>query len=387
VLVRLTGEDKAFLSCSKDAILVIRMDAKSRADKLKEEKHMEMRKMWRKHTSAFSLIEMLVVLLILAALVTQLLPTVNKSEKEINTVADEYNMAGTLRYLETFNALHNSYPTALHTGLKTNATTGVEVMDGISIDCLMAMRGGVAPAIVGEWAWDGISKKVYEGVGKLGPTALSVGHEVTVSEAASLKNAGIKSLTYGSTVTAIDISTGAQPANSYNDASGTLSDGAGTAANTDICIAILNDGAAANFSRYYTNAAANTGDLFQNVTLFGQTVNAWPGLLTPKATDTLAILYISADVDWDNYYASWTGTTECASAFDDKYEDSGESLISLKLPARSPYMSNGSWNYYMGVFALDNSLTGNDSAKLLKQSAPAKLVAVFSPGHLETLTP
>ena len=341
---------------------------------------MEMRKMLRKHESGFSLIEMLVVLLILAALVTQLLPTVNKSEAEINRVADQYNAAGTLRYMETFNSLHASYPSDLHTGMQSSNVTSA-VMDGISVDVLMAMRKGIAPANATQWTWDGVSQKVFEGIGNLDGVATAQAQELTVCEAASLKNAGIKSLVYGATSAAIELDTAGGV---YTDANTSVS--AGAAGNPQITFTALGTNAAASFAKYYENSAGVAGDLYQNVTLFNQTVNNWAGLITPKATDTLAIFFVSADVNWDTYYATWTGNTETGATIDDKYEDTGDSLISLKLPARSPYMSNGSWNYYMCVFALDNSI-GAAGAPLIKQAAPAQLIAVFSPGHLETLTP
>ncbi len=115
----------------------------------------------------FSLIELLIVIGIMAALTALILPYFTDVETEAKDTACDYNQYGTLRYVKMFNQVNGVYPTGMHTGLpSTTATTAMDsLVDDTEENFETAARTTIEP--------------------------------LTAEERASLNAAGIVSLAYG----------------------------------------------------------------------------------------------------------------------------------------------------------------------------------------------
>jgi prepilin-type N-terminal cleavage/methylation domain-containing protein len=81
--------------------------------------------------SGFTLIELLIVIGLLAALASVILPTLMGDRDTALNSVDKYNQAGTLRTLRQYEAMTGELPNGLHTGLQAaDGTDGV--MPGVS---------------------------------------------------------------------------------------------------------------------------------------------------------------------------------------------------------------------------------------------------------------
>jgi prepilin-type N-terminal cleavage/methylation domain-containing protein len=333
----------------------------------------------RKKQAGFSLVEMLIVILILAALITQLLPTIQITEQEINQTADDYNNAATLRYLSMFKAVNGVFPTGLHTGLADNVDTA-NLMEGVSVDVAMALTDRDTSG----WQYNGTSKNPYEGNWSAGGSN-SHTKSLTVSEAASLKMAGIWSLGY-STVT-VPMSLKDDPGGTAYGAPTDSLDASDDVA-TPIYVCDLSNNAATNLLRgFESNGVADK--FTEKVTVRAQTVDLWTTNLASHGTDSLIPFFVAPTVNWEEYYADWNGNESNdvpnppSDVTEDTFRTIADSRIQLGLPASSPMMSSGSWNYYMVVMALDT----DQPVDQLYATPPAEVISVFSPSELRTLTP
>jgi prepilin-type N-terminal cleavage/methylation domain-containing protein len=80
--------------------------------------------------SGFTLIELLIVIGLLAALASVLLPSLMGSREDALEGIDAYNAAGTLRTLRQYESMTGKLPSGFHTGLDTNASSAA-LMEGI----------------------------------------------------------------------------------------------------------------------------------------------------------------------------------------------------------------------------------------------------------------
>lgn len=382
---------------------------------------MTMMRKIRKKQGGFSLIEMLVVIIILAALVTQILPSVNVTEREVNTIADDYNNAATLRYLSMFNALTGTYPSGLHTGLQDNANAPAPSPDNdswlpmpnISVDVAMMMLNEVDNTNCDSANDNWQLRDPNEKNPIIGNVALindrPVKNELTYGEMISLKKAGITTLGYGENATkAIDVST----ATSFGEALG---------AADLVASFVFQDIAAGNvpLSRNYmwdsTNsrvfpsagALAASNVLLETVTVRGLDAESWAGNLytgsnldgvaaTDAAPDvSFLITFVYNTVDWTTYYDDYRANDDDGNntidAADDVYGYEDSSRIEVVAPARSPWMANDTWSYYVAIFGVDNPDPSGGNVTVTSENIDsinkAELIAVLSPSNLKTLTP
>lgn len=77
----------------------------------------------RKEKKAFSLIELMIVIVIIGALTAIILPSFDVSESEAKNSASDASSYGTLSQLTKFNALYGAYPSKLHTGFEAESNT------------------------------------------------------------------------------------------------------------------------------------------------------------------------------------------------------------------------------------------------------------------------
>jgi prepilin-type N-terminal cleavage/methylation domain-containing protein len=84
--------------------------------------------------AGFTLIELLIVIGLLAALASVLLPSLMGTRDDALEGIDSYNQAGTLRTLRQYEGMTGKLPTGFHTGLQDNvpASTDDALMDGFA---------------------------------------------------------------------------------------------------------------------------------------------------------------------------------------------------------------------------------------------------------------
>lgn len=86
---------------------------------------------------AFSLIELMIVIVIIGALTAIILPSFDVSESEAKKTASDASSYGTLSQLTKFHALYGAYPTRLHTGFEASSNTAGDTK-------LMGTTSGIA---------------------------------------------------------------------------------------------------------------------------------------------------------------------------------------------------------------------------------------------------
>ena len=128
----------------------------------------------RRALAGFSLIELMIVVVILGALVAIIIPQFNQSESEAKDTGCDASNYGTLRQMVNFRSINGVYPSRLHTGFESDASSAVGMGYGSG-----AEGGKLAPVtysnLVGSSSWVTLDEK----------------------QAASLAQAGIVKLAYG----------------------------------------------------------------------------------------------------------------------------------------------------------------------------------------------
>ncbi|MDR1484630.1 MAG: prepilin-type N-terminal cleavage/methylation domain-containing protein [Planctomycetaceae bacterium] len=123
--------------------------------------------------AGFTLIELLIVIGLLAALASVLLPSLMGSREDALEGICSYNQAGSLRTLRQFEAMTGKLPSGFHTGLQ-DSTTAVTSVDGL--------MPGFAPAFLTNVSTPSIAGNVQT---------------LASHEAEALKGLGITELAYG----------------------------------------------------------------------------------------------------------------------------------------------------------------------------------------------
>jgi prepilin-type N-terminal cleavage/methylation domain-containing protein len=126
--------------------------------------------------AGFTLIELLIVIGLIAALASILLPSLMGSREDALEGICSYNQAGTLRTLRQYQAMTGNLPDGFHSGLKIDEDSGAALNEPMA---------GMPPALI----------KVLAEATASNPTAGIV--QLTAAEANSLKAAGINYLAYG----------------------------------------------------------------------------------------------------------------------------------------------------------------------------------------------
>lgn len=350
---------------------------------------MTMTKFQQLRRSGYSLIELLIVMFILAALLSVIVPQINFTKLEAANTATDYNLAGVDRYLKMYKALYGVYPAGFDTGFVSSdvaaaATTLALENYPVSNDFAAAVKGSSA-AYVGavEQALDfnlvqEINMDATVGVTSGDMTVAAMGtinagpSPLTVSEAASLALAGIRTLNDGTTT--VDFSTLVTTA--VGNANASLATASGL---TQIVVARVDSG-------FGLKSGTSLNGTLNGFT--GGTVASIDGTLT-TAIGQNCMLLVGPDVDWFNYYASPTYAANSAAA-GIAYGVTASSVIGLANAPKSPLVTKANKGYYIAVFRTDNSVATAVNAPAATTTAsftPATLLSVFDAGNLRNLNP
>ncbi|MDR2170197.1 MAG: prepilin-type N-terminal cleavage/methylation domain-containing protein [Planctomycetaceae bacterium] len=119
----------------------------------------------------FTLIELLIVIGLLAALASVLLPSLMGDREAALEGVCSYNQAGTLRTLRQYQAITNQLPPGFHTGLKTNAATLTDNLMSVPEALSININTGTSAEQLTASEANGLNKlgivKVVYGEGKL----------------------------------------------------------------------------------------------------------------------------------------------------------------------------------------------------------------------------
>ncbi len=157
------------------------------------------------NNKGFTLIELLIVIGLLAALSALVLPSLQADREEALGGICDYNQAGTIRTIRQYSKMYNHFPNGFHTALSaTNASTSDNIVEDVS---------GIMPGL----------PKAQDN--KLGPLAANAVVTLDNETAASLKNAGITELCYGTGRNAVAVDAGlnlVSPLSTWEDDGGAL---------------------------------------------------------------------------------------------------------------------------------------------------------------------
>lgn len=280
-------------------------------------------KMSRKN---FSLIELLIVIGIMGALAALILPAFSDSESAAKDTACDYNQAGTLRYLQMFRSANGVYPTGFHTGGSTATWAGTGAETDVELTTCATYNFSNTNASE-DLALEGGNGENYAG---------------------SLINAGIVTLAYGQGDAAafVELSNTAVTVKAVKE----CDEGATTwTEELDPLTGEVNPtGAPLTLRGVSLGHVAQIGQLDDMST-------ADTKCLQFRATDEpkfkIVPLYVAPTMDWEKYYV----------------DGPNESKVSISMPGKCPWGSDGKARYYIAFF------------KVYEDGTPAKLLCTSCP--------
>jgi prepilin-type N-terminal cleavage/methylation domain-containing protein len=262
--------------------------------------------------SGFTLVELLVVVAILGALTSLILPHMVSSEEEAKDTACDYNNYGSFRYVSMYNSVNGAYPSAMDTGLNAAGDNFV----------------GMYPLFT-----------AYN-LANTDATTLST---LTAGEAASLEAAGIHTITSDAGQTSIEevVAAGLEVFKITSSATDNWTEEIVYTGATELDLSDIGAVQAAITAGDFDTSGA--GDVTINGSNFRDYTDA----------NTVVIpLWIGTNTNWEQY---WDGG---------EYQ---ESKVGMAIPGRCPWLGE-EYRFYICFYQVDT--TGTNPAKLIGTTCP-----------------
>lgn len=271
----------------------------------------------------FSLIELLIVIGIMAALAALILPAFSDSETAAKDTACDYNQAGTLRYLQMFRSANGVYPSGFHTGGSTLGWAAAGTDTDVELTTCATYNFGSAS--------DDLTLETSN-----------------TGYAASLISGGIVTLAYGqgSDAKVGTVGTDAVVVKSVK----ACDDGATTWTEEldPLTGAVKPDGAPLTLRGISLGHVAQIGQI-DDMTTADAKCRQFRSVDEPKFK--IVPMYVAPTIDWEKYYA----------------DGPNDSKVSISMAGKCPWGSDGQARYYIAFFKVYDDGT---PAKLLCTSCP-----------------
>lgn len=396
---------------------------------------MKMKKFFGNALNGYSLLELLATVTVLVALATVMLPSVTVNKKTIYNTTETYNLSGTQRYLEMFNAMYkgtdgtlgafNCYPNTFSTGFVAStaiATPADMAADPtpsagrLSPDTMSLLSNAQDPAATGVAGTLPIV---------LTPANVDVSGDTTVVTCADIRQTGvelIKTPVAMNIANAISLFKGGITTLNYGSG-GNMTFSDASYVGVDSLAALDCSGGQLTTAAYGTNPAyvikynaTSLNSIPRNCTvptaknavtagtdfisLLGYTADNW-GTICTDINDDIFFLFVTPNMNWSQYHADAKYTDGGTDVLNFTHQIVKDSQVQVPIPATSPWMPVDSYRYYIAVFDVSSGTTASGAITIpdpttgpaslvvssIKSISPAKLLGILSPSNLSTATP
>jgi prepilin-type N-terminal cleavage/methylation domain-containing protein len=302
----------------------------------------------RKGQAGFSLIELLIVIGIVGMLTALILPNFETTKENTTDVVSDFNQAGAIRYVMSFKAVNGVFPAGFHTGLTANVDANSTLMNAMNVDTAWNLS---ASAFVED---PDHARQAHA------DTATGANHQLTGAELMSLRNAGVKYVSYGGFNSSLALTT------------------AHTGTGNAVWTGDIDETVPTGVRVRRPDVPGGTGG--ENVTIEGMTVDEFRGTsdTDPNSLDTpkeVVPLFVCPSIDWEwAYKEMWSTSSDVWKA---------RSVVRVSVDAKDPAMDFDrfqraeSWRYYICLFALDRVDPPDPFVK--PKNEAAELVGTLSP--------
>lgn len=318
----------------------------------------------RRAKKAFSLIELMIVIVIIGALTAIILPQFDVSEAEAKDTGCDASNYGTLSQLTKFRSLNGAYPARMHTGYEADGGASTDALMGTSTDSVFAKIPSFTALNMANGGGDSTTAR---------STSFNVNSEDYLDFGDSLREAGIISLACGGFP--IDA------ANSESVAYVAFNGIAGNTSMTTKAVVYLSAITSNWFEAWAVNDDGTANDAELDTASTPITINGIPlpyymfedprtayaaGTTLPDTFTSTAMvggdsgdgivvpLFLAPTTDWDHWYDANGGEND--------------SKIQVAQVGQCPWLEGGAeFRYYIGIFKL---YADGSKAKLLGTMCP-----------------